>query len=34
VLRLRQSAVRREGAIVDRALFDKVAAALRTTHGW
>ena len=34
VLRLRQSAVRREGAIVDRALFDKVAVALRRTHGW
>jgi len=34
VLRLRQSAVRREGAIVDRALFDDVAVALRRTHGW
>ncbi|MDQ0373446.1 type II toxin-antitoxin system PemK/MazF family toxin [Cellulomonas humilata] len=34
VLRLRQSAVRREGAIVDRALFDEVAAALRRTQGW
>ncbi|MET0788415.1 MAG: type II toxin-antitoxin system PemK/MazF family toxin [Cellulomonas sp.] len=34
VLRLRQSAVRREGAIVERALFDEVAAALRRTHGW
>ena len=34
VLRLRQSAVRREGAIVDRALFDEVAVALRRTHGW
>ena len=34
VLRLRPSAVRREGAIVDRALFDRVAAALRRTQGW
>jgi PemK-like, MazF-like toxin of type II toxin-antitoxin system len=34
VLRLRPSAVRREGAIVDRALFDEVAVALRRTHGW
>ncbi|WP_082516333.1 type II toxin-antitoxin system PemK/MazF family toxin [Cellulomonas sp. Leaf395] len=34
VLRLHPSAVRREGAIVERALFDQVAAALRATHGW
>jgi mRNA-degrading endonuclease toxin of MazEF toxin-antitoxin module len=34
VLRLHPSAVRREGAVVDRALFDQVAAALRATHGW
>lgn len=34
LLRLRPSAVRREGAIVDRALFDQVAVALRRTHGW
>ena len=34
VLRLRPSAVRREGAVVDRALYDEVAVALRRTHGW
>ena len=34
VLRLPPSAVRREGATVDRALFDRVAAALRTTQSW
>lgn len=34
VLRLRPSAVRREGAIVDRALYDKVAIELRRTQGW
>jgi len=34
VLRLDASAVRREGAIVDRALFDRVASALRETHAW
>ncbi len=34
VLRLDPSAVRREGAVVDRALFDRVAAALRSTHSW
>ena len=34
IVRLRPAAVRREGAIVERALFDRVAVALRTTHGW
>jgi len=34
VLRLHPTAFRREGAVVDRALFDRVAAALRETHGW
>ena len=34
VLRLRPSAVRREGAVVERALFETVAVALRRTHGW
>ncbi|GEL99590.1 type II toxin-antitoxin system PemK/MazF family toxin [Cellulomonas terrae] len=34
VLRLRPSAVRREGAVVDRALFDRVATELRRTQGW
>ncbi|MEZ0449849.1 type II toxin-antitoxin system PemK/MazF family toxin [Cellulomonas sp. ICMP 17802] len=34
VLRLPRSAFRREGAVVDRALFDRVAAALRQTNGW
>ena len=34
IVRLRPAAVRREGAVVERALFDRVAVALRTTHGW
>lgn len=34
VLRLHPSAVRREGAVVDRDLFDKVAVALRRAQGW
>jgi len=34
VLRLPPAAFRREGAVVDRALFDRVAAALREAHGW
>lgn len=34
VLRLPPSAVRREGAVVDRALFEQVATATRRAHGW
>lgn len=34
VLRLAPSAVRREGAALDRARFEQVAAAVRETHGW
>jgi hypothetical protein len=34
VLRLAPEAVRREGARLDRARFDEVAAALRRLHGW
>lgn len=34
VLRLAESAVRREGAALDRSRFDRVAAAARELHGW
>jgi hypothetical protein len=34
VLRLAPSAVRREGAALDRARFEQVAAAARETNGW
>ncbi|MDE0775631.1 MAG: hypothetical protein OSB43_05075, partial [Nocardioides sp.] len=34
VLRLAPDAVRREGAALDRARFDQVAAAVRETLGW
>ena len=34
VLRLKPRAVRREGAALDRARFDAVAAAARALHGW
>lgn len=34
VLRLDESAVRREGAALDRSRFDRVAAAARELHGW
>lgn len=34
VIRLDPAAVRREGAALDRARFDAVAARLRTLHGW
>ena len=34
VLRLHPTAFRREGAVMDRALFDQVAAALTACHGW
>lgn len=33
VLRLAESAVRREGAVLDRAVFEEVAAAVRDAHG-
>ena len=34
VLGLRRAAVGREGAVVERALFDELAVALRRTHRW
>ncbi len=34
VLDVPEEGIRREGAIMDRALFDQVAARLRTEHGW
>jgi len=34
VLAMREDGIRREGAILDRARFDRVAAILRTHHGW
>lgn len=34
VLRVPASAVRREGAALDRATYDRVADAVRQTHGW
>jgi hypothetical protein len=34
VLRLDPDGIRREGARLDRAVFDRVAAALRERHGW
>jgi PemK-like, MazF-like toxin of type II toxin-antitoxin system len=34
VLHLHPSAFRREGAVLDRELFDAVAVALRRCHGW
>ena len=34
VLRLAPGDVRREGAALDRARFEQVAAAVRSTHGW
>jgi hypothetical protein len=34
VLELPADGIRREGAILDRARFDRVAAALRADHGW
>jgi hypothetical protein len=33
-LRVPRRSVRREGAVLDRARFDRVAAALRKDHGW
>lgn len=34
VLEVPEDGIRREGAVLDRARFDRVAAALRTDHGW
>lgn len=34
VLELPADGIRREGAVLDRARFDRVAAALRADHGW
>jgi len=34
VLELPADGIRREGAVLDRARFDRVAAALRAGHGW
>jgi hypothetical protein len=34
ILAVHETAVRREGAIVDRTRFDRVAAILRRTYGW
>lgn len=34
VVRLAPDAVRREGAVLDRARFDQVAGSLRRRHGW
>ncbi|KNH18963.1 hypothetical protein ACU18_06360 [Arthrobacter sp. ZBG10] len=34
VLQIRPDAIRREGAVLDRARFEKVAAGLRKRHGW
>lgn len=34
VLRVDEDGIRREGAVLDRRRFDRVAAALRRDHGW
>ena len=34
VLRVAEDGIRREGAVLDRARFDRVAEALRADHGW
>jgi hypothetical protein len=34
VLEVDQDGIRREGAVLDRARFDRVAAKLRTEYGW
>jgi len=34
ILQIQPDAIRREGAVLDRARFDKVAAGLRRRHGW
>ena len=34
VLEMAEDSIRREGAVLDRPRFDRVAAALRRDHGW
>lgn len=34
ILQLQPDTIRREGAVLDRGRFDKVAAGLRRRHGW
>jgi hypothetical protein len=34
ILQLRPDSIRREGAVLDRERFEKVAAGLRRRHGW
>jgi hypothetical protein len=34
VLDVPEDGIRREGAVLDRTRFDRVARALRTDHGW
>lgn len=34
ILQIRPDGIRREGAVLDRARFEKVAAGLRRRHGW
>jgi hypothetical protein len=34
VIELAEDGIRREGAVLDRDRFDRVAAALRSDHGW
>ncbi|MFP5368431.1 MAG: type II toxin-antitoxin system PemK/MazF family toxin, partial [Actinomycetes bacterium] len=34
IVRLRPESIRREGAVLDRARFEKVASGLRRRHGW
>jgi hypothetical protein len=34
VLTMREDAIRREGAVLDRNRFDRIAAVLRADHGW
>jgi hypothetical protein len=34
VLQVDEDGIRREGAVLDRSRFDRVAAALRADHGW
>lgn len=34
VLKMAEDGIRREGAVLDRARFDRIAAALRREYGW
>ena len=34
VLTMREDSIRREGAVLDRARFDRVCEVLRARHGW